>query len=1138
MEDFDLGEYLEAKLPWVQLTPAGDQYHGPCPFHEEDPEKAGRFYVKADPEADPLALFHCLGGDTGVITKQGVFKISELVGTEPELLVNNGNGSSIWRNAPIESFGEQKLYELKLSRNGIKKTIFATEGHRWFKYRKGNPKKELITTELKAGDRLISSIKKAKHEKRRWQVVSVKETDRVEEVFCAVVEGIGNFTLEGNILTGNCFRCGESGALNKLRKHFGDSTFKSGNKIGSVKQDDMTLKLLSEATDYCFGTLFKDSGEKALSYLTGPKRGLTIDTIEQFKFGYDDGSLMGHLLSLLGKGGYEDEEARQMINDAGLSTKSGRGFLDGKISIPYFDMGVPISLRAKDMDGKYFSPTGSGKYLFNHDALIDPVNDGIGIIICEGEFDAAMACQLGFVAVGVPGATVWDDSWTREIQGRKGRAYVLYDADDAGQKAAAKLMENLGAVARHMEIPVVAPGGGSVDVTDWVQTYGATRESMEALIDSCRGGILISPLQAYEDWKIQQNKRLDGKKLILGYKPFDDAFEYGIEPGQLVITVARTGSGKSQPVTTLTPTPNGFRPIGDLEITDEVFARDGSPTKVVAIHPQGVLDTYRVHFSDGTWADCNEEHLWDVEFIYGHSHTWVRETMTLKQIMEFDLKKRRAWRFRIPMCEPVQYPKADLPITPYTLGALLADGYLAGTSTILTTNNQEVVDRVSLSHKVNEQTVDTDKYTRRFCLPGMVDSMRELGLFGHKSGTKFIPEQYLLASVPQRMALLQGLMDCDGRSHAKRGRNISSYSSTSERLIEGVAELVNSLGGTCKISLTKHPKGDYWTSSIMLPEEILPFSVSGKMGSADSPYKTVTHRAIVQIEELEQPVDQVCIEVDNPEHLYLTGRNYIVTHNSITAFNMLQRMRIADPDVKLLLFSLEQTRTEWFDRAWKIDRFYSSEVNPITAQQSTASSWNDNLMMSDKNAIDHDEFMRAIEDYEMAMGDIPRLVVVDYLGYWARSSAGSSEYERMTNAVMDLKAVAKGLGISIYAPHQANRGNQLGKTVNLDDARGAGTIEETADVLFSLARPDQGMDEEGNPKEISNELEMRVMKSRNGGLGVTADLFQAPYSLAVVERAEKHWYDLAKAERSSLANRDNYEQAFQRRLNNDYGLEF
>ncbi|HEU0130357.1 MAG TPA: RtcB family protein [Mycobacteriales bacterium] len=41
-------------------------------------------------------------------------------------------------------------------------------------------------------------------ERRGWTVVSVEETNRVEEVYCAVVEGTHSFTLEDHILTSNC----------------------------------------------------------------------------------------------------------------------------------------------------------------------------------------------------------------------------------------------------------------------------------------------------------------------------------------------------------------------------------------------------------------------------------------------------------------------------------------------------------------------------------------------------------------------------------------------------------------------------------------------------------------------------------------------------------------------------------------------------------------------------------------------------------------------------------------------------------------------------------------------------------------------------------------------------------------------
>ena len=47
--------------------------------------------------------------------------------------------------------------------------------------------------------------------RRGWVVRSVEATDRVEEVFCAEVADGHAFVLEDNILTGNCFGCGEGG---------------------------------------------------------------------------------------------------------------------------------------------------------------------------------------------------------------------------------------------------------------------------------------------------------------------------------------------------------------------------------------------------------------------------------------------------------------------------------------------------------------------------------------------------------------------------------------------------------------------------------------------------------------------------------------------------------------------------------------------------------------------------------------------------------------------------------------------------------------------------------------------------------------------------------------------------------------
>ncbi len=59
-------------------------------------------------ERGSAALNNCFRGDTEIITSSGTKQISDLVGTEQELLTAGGK----WIKAPIKSFGRQEIYQL------------------------------------------------------------------------------------------------------------------------------------------------------------------------------------------------------------------------------------------------------------------------------------------------------------------------------------------------------------------------------------------------------------------------------------------------------------------------------------------------------------------------------------------------------------------------------------------------------------------------------------------------------------------------------------------------------------------------------------------------------------------------------------------------------------------------------------------------------------------------------------------------------------------------------------------------------------------------------------------------------------------------------------------------------------------
>ena len=81
---------------------------------------------------------------------------------------------------------------------------------------------------------------------------------------------------------------------------------------------------------------------------------------------------------------------------------------------------------------------------------------------------------------------------------------------------------------------------------------------------------------------------------------------------ELVALVASTNSGKAQPLWSKVLTPTGWVRMGDIKVGDVVVGENNDNGRVVKIFPQGEVDYYRIHFSDGTFAECCGNHLWKV----------------------------------------------------------------------------------------------------------------------------------------------------------------------------------------------------------------------------------------------------------------------------------------------------------------------------------------------------------------------------------------------------------------------------------------------------------------------------------------------------------------------------------------------
>jgi DNA primase len=141
-----VGEHLQLKRA------GGGSLKGLCPFHDE---KSPSFHVTPS-----RGLYHCLAGETGVLTEDGVVPIRELAGRTVRVLTGDGG----WVEAPFKSYGVQPLMRITLTRNGRIKELYATDEHRWFvpPGRLRQHRREVLTKDLMPGDRLSHSFPMSK----------------------------------------------------------------------------------------------------------------------------------------------------------------------------------------------------------------------------------------------------------------------------------------------------------------------------------------------------------------------------------------------------------------------------------------------------------------------------------------------------------------------------------------------------------------------------------------------------------------------------------------------------------------------------------------------------------------------------------------------------------------------------------------------------------------------------------------------------------------------------------------------------------------------------------------------------------------------------------------------------------------
>lgn len=335
-------------------------------------------------------------------------------------------------------------------------------------------------------------------------------------------------------------------------------------------------------------------------------------------------------------------------------------------------------------------------------------------------------------------------------------------------------------------------------------------------------------------------------------------------------------------------TTSGWKKHGDLKIDDWVFSPNGNPVRVKAVSEKSQSNV-RVEFFDGSIFYCHENHEWT---LYNRSNRrW--ETVETRTFLE---PRRGRWGktgktmklsssggralHQLPLVQPLEFPEATLPIDPYVLGVWLGDGSTGKACVTHSPHDREHIDCiVNLGYASSAVWAhkSTGVLTTSFAYSPMKENLEKAGVLK----AKHIPEAYLFASVSQRMQLLAGLIDTDGHVD-KQSR--CHFSNTNKALIDGVVQLVRSMGWRASISETaprissSGVKGQKtcWTVSFQ-PTETIPTILPRKKITRIAPRRAVGLKSVTY-----NPCNKTgrCIEVDAEDGLYLAGTSLTPTHNS------------------------------------------------------------------------------------------------------------------------------------------------------------------------------------------------------------------------------------------------------------------
>lgn len=582
----------------------------------------------------------------------------------------------------------------------------------------------------------------------------------------------------------------------------------------------------------------------------------------------------------------------------------------------------------------------------------------------------------------------------------------------------------------------------------------------------------IAELEAKKDHK-------DGLTGIPSGFTLLDRVTSGWQKSDLVIIAARPGMGKCLGKGTKVMMLDGkLKKVEDIKSGELLMGDDSTARKVLSI-ARGRERMYWIHQEHGMSYRVNESHILSLKRDNGVETEVVN--ITVKDYLQKSLTFKNSCKgYKVA----VEFEEKEVDFLPYDIGQRLEVG-------------KKHIQEFVFSHDPNrwEESIEEGhilygKTASNILMHSLKPSMNA------NANCVGIPREYIINSTKVRVELLAGIIDASGRYNPQKHQ--FEILQNHQRIASNIKFLCDTLGFKTSMHQERPQLG-----GTVIDKIIYIITIAGdieKIPVFNENNKTLTKGATNDWRQTKLDVVYDCIddyygfEIDGNKLFLL--EDMTVTHN--TAF-VVSAMRNAAVEFNhaVAIFSLEMSSIQLVNRLISAEAELDSEK--IKKGKLADYEWQQlvhktNKLTSAPIFIDDTPALSILElrakCRRLKVQHNIQLIIVDYLqlmsGDSSKGGGGGNREQEIASISRALKNIAKELSVPVIALSQLSRSVETrggDKRPQLSDLRESGSIEQDADIVMFLYRPEYyGITEDEKGNSTLSVGEVIIAKHRNGSL--------------------------------------------------------